>query len=172
MAALAAPAPSAAAGSCQLSTSVSPGHSITVTGSGFTANTTVDITQKWSGSNSTAGGATGPQTTSSTVTADGSGGFELTVDAGPGHGGTYDFTASSASCTATAEAVAVETAGGVRGGTNPGNGQVTPPPTDTAPVADLGPVPASAAPLVAIAGGFAFLGLALALKRARRERHL
>ena len=170
VAALAAPAPSAAAGTCQLSTAVAPGHSITVTGTGFDATTTVDITTKWSGSNATAGGATGPQTTSSTVTTDANGGFEFSVDAGPGRGGTYDFTATTPACTATAETVAVETAGGINGGTNPGGAQVTPPPTDTAPAGEHrgGPVPT--VPLLAIVGGLGLLGLALAMRRARRPR--
>jgi hypothetical protein len=168
VAALAAPAPGAAAGACQLSTSVSAGQSITVSGSGFDPNATVEITQDWSGSNSTTGG-TGPQTTRSTLTTDASGSFEITVDAGPGHGGTYHFMATSAGCTASADAVAVETAGGIGGGTNPGGGHVTPPPTDTAPPGDRGQASTSAAALLAIVAGFGLLGLGLAMKRARRR---
>jgi hypothetical protein len=161
---LAIPAVAAAAGPCALSVATTPGHVITVTGTGFDANAAVDVTQTWSGSNATQGGNTGPQTTTSQVTADASGGFTFTIDAGPGHGGTYDLSATAGSCTATAQAVAVETAGGVNGG---GAG-FTPPPTDTVAI-DRAHAPASL-PLLPVLGGLALLVVAAVLVTGRRSR--
>lgn len=164
---LSLPAAAAAAG-CDLTTAISPGHVITITGSGFPAGATVEITQTWSGSNATAGGNTGPQTTHSQATADASGGFAFTIDAGPGLGGTYDIEATGGGCTATAHVTALETAGGV----NPGSGgtSVTPPPTD-ADAAGSRPngsaVPALPLLGVAAAGLGAFL---LAIARTRRSK--
>ena len=161
---LALPATAAAAGSCALTTAASPSHVITVAGTGFSASTVVDVTQTWSGSNATAGGNTGPQTTTSKVSADGSGGFTFTIDAGPGRGGTYDITATSGGCTATAQAVAVETAGGINHGPT-----ATPPATDTTPLADQG-APHPLPPLVPVLLVAALLGLALGMRNAREPR--
>jgi hypothetical protein len=160
-ASLALPVATSAA-SCQLTTAVSPGHVITITGSGFAASQDVAITQTWSGSNATAGGNTRPQTTTTSVTADASGGFEFTIDAGPGHGGTYDIEATGGGCTATTTVAALETAGGV----NPGGAPL--PATDTVSPGLRGPAPLSpTAPLAAIVTGVALLGLAAVLRRAR-----
>lgn len=162
---LALPATTAAAGSCALTTAVRPGHSIAVTGTGFPATTLVDVTQTWSGSNATAGGNTGPKTTTSQVTSDANGGFEFTIDAGPGHGGTYDIKATAGGCTATTQVVAVETAGGLNPGTGGGT-TATPPATDTAPVVDRGS-PAPFAPIVPVLIGVALLGVAYVIRRTR-----
>jgi hypothetical protein len=158
------PATVAAAGTCQLTTATTPGHVIAVTGSGFAPSGTVTITQTWSGSNATAGGNTGPQTTTKTVTADASGGFDFTIDAGPGHGGTYDIEATDGSCTVKTQAVAVETAGGTTtGGTN--GGSDTPPATDTVDLQG-GTAPASPVmPVIVLVAGVVLLGLAAILRR-------
>ena len=134
---------------------------------------TVDITSTWSGSNATAGGNTGPQTTTSQATSDASGGFTFTIDAGPGHGGTYDIAATAGGCTATAQVTALETAGGINTGGTGGTGGTTgvanptPPATDAAPLADRGhgPVPL---PVLPVAGGLALLAIAGLLLVRRR----
>jgi len=166
------PATTLAAGTCALATAVSPGHVITVTGTGFDASMDVAITQTWSGSNATAGGSTGPQTTTTKVPSNASGAFTFTIDAGPGHGGTYDIEATAGACTATLQVAAVETAGGINHGTSggtTGGTAATPPATDTAPIAERGPsVPF--APIVAVPVGSALLALAFVLRR-RREAH-
>ena len=160
-ASLALPVATSAA-SCELTTAISPGHVITITGSGFAAGSDVAITQTWSGSNATAGGNTGPQTTTSSVTADASGGFEFTIDAGPGHGGTYDIEAAASGCTATTRVAAIETAGGI----NTGGGPL--PATDTASLGLRSPSPVSpAGPLAAMLAGVALLGAAVVLRRRR-----
>jgi hypothetical protein len=160
---LALPTAASAAGTCELTSSVSPGHVITIVGSGFPASTDIEITQTWGGSNATAGGNTGPQTTTSQVTSDATGAFEFTIDAGPGRGGTYDVEAAAGGCTASTRAVAVESAGGL----NPGSG-ATPPATDTAyPVGQGASAPV--VPLVVVTFGLA-LALGLALVRRSRTR--
>ena len=58
----------------------------------------------------------GRSTRTSRRRTDASGEFTYTIDAGPGHGGTYDISATDGTCTATTQVTAVETAGGV----NPG----------------------------------------------------
>ena len=163
------PATTDAAGTCSLKTASSPGHEITVTGSGFDPNTAVDVSQTWSGSNATAGGNTGPKTTRSQVTSDAAGAFTFTVDAGPGRGGTYDFEATAGGCTATTTATALETAGGLNTGAGGAGGiTATPPATDTAPPAERGTgVPLPLAPLGAVVLGGALVALAWALRRAR-----
>jgi len=166
------PATTLAAGTCALTTAVSPGHVITVTGTGFDASTDVAITQTWSGTSATAGGNTGPQTTTEQVPSDATGRFTFTIDAGPGHGGTYDIEATAGACTATAQVVALETAGGINHGTSggtTGGTAATPPATDTAPIAGRGSSVPSA-PIVAIPVGSALLALAFVLRR-RREAH-
>jgi hypothetical protein len=162
---LAAPAGVAAAGTCQLSTTVDQGHSITVAGTGFGAGATIALTQTWSGSTAIATGPRGAQVTHQTISADPSGSFSLAVDAGPGHGGTYDFSATAGGCTATAQAVAVETAGGVRPGTT--GVQMTLPPTDTIGL-DTGSTRTPETPLAAIGLGFLLLVLAAWLWKPRR----
>ena len=166
------PAATLAAGTCELTTGVSPGHVITVTGTGFDASTDVAITQTWSGSNATAGGNTGPQTTTMQVPSDASGGFTFTIDAGPGRGGTYDIEATAGACTATTQVVALETAGGINHGTTggaTGGTAATPPPTDTAPVAERA-ASLPAAPVVAILIGTALLAFAFVLRRGREAQ--
>ena len=153
----------ASAATCELTTAVSPGHEITITGTGFGASTSVAITTTWSGSNATAGGNTGPQTTNDTATTDASGEFTFTIDAGPGRGGTYDIEATAGGCTATTRVEALETAGGLNnGGANP-----TPQATDTvaAPTGRSGnglPV----ADLLAVVFAAAVVGFVLLLRRA------
>ena len=162
------PATTMAAGSCELTTAVSPGHVITVTGTGFAASIDVAITQTWSGSNATAGGNTGPQTTTTTVPSDASGGFTFTIDAGPGHGGTYHIEATAGACTASASRAPGISRGinpGTTGGTTTG-AAATPPATDTAPIAVRGwSVPF--APIVAVLIGSALLAFAFVLRRGR-----
>ena len=163
------PATTMAAGSCELTTAVSPGHVITVTGRGFAACFEFAIRDSWSVSNATAGGNTGPQTTTTTVPSDASGGFTFTIDAGPGHGGTYHIEATAGACTATTQVSAVETAGGINHGTTGGTttgAAATPPATDTAPIAVRGwSVPF--APIVAVLIGSALLAFAFVLRRGR-----
>lgn len=115
----------ASAATCTLTATLDPGHSIALAGSGFAAgaSVTLDISR-----NGTPDG-------SQTLQAGASGAFASSIDAGPGLGGRYTFTATSAGCTATVEAVAVETAGGVVGGTRP-----TQPPTDVLPITHRAPL--------------------------------
>ena len=135
-----------------------------VSGSAFPPNTDVVITQTWSGSSATLGSAgTGGRTTQ-TVQSDASGSFELTVPAGPGHGGQYTFSATAGGCTATAEVVSVETAGGLHGDGTTGP---TTPPTDTDPEVAASD---SIIPLLLVAAalvGMLLIGLAVSRRRAR-----
>jgi hypothetical protein len=156
----------AAAATCELTTAVSPGHEITITGTGFAPSASVAITTTWSGSNATAGGNTGPQTTSDTATADASGEFTFTIDAGPGRGGTYDISATAGGCTATTRVEALETAGGL----NNGGAGVTPPPTDTVDVPagrSGGGLPI--ADVLALILAVSALGFVLVLRRSDRD---
>jgi hypothetical protein len=140
---LAALAPPAAAAGCTLDATVQPGRSIDLVGGGFAAGAGVTIGVVRNG--------TGEPSVS--ATADAVGGFTASVDAGPGRGGAYSFSATDGSCTATADAVAVETAGG----TSARSG-ATLPPTDASPTRGSpsglgGSTPAGLAlPLVAAGG--------------------
>jgi hypothetical protein len=111
-----------AAAEPSLTTTVIPGQEIDLVGSGFPADADVVLAIQRNGTD--AG--------SQALTTDAVGGFTATIDAGPGRGGVYTLTATSGSVTATVEALAVETAGGL---------QSTPPPTDTASIApsEFGP---------------------------------
>ncbi len=126
------PASAAAAGP-QLQATVIPGREIDVAGSGFPASSTVTLVISRSNH---------PDETRM-LAADASGSFTTTIDAGPGHGGAYTLVASAGQLRATAQVVAVETAGGA------GGGLASPPPTDTAPLPDPGRAPAGA-PLAVI----------------------
>ncbi len=150
----------AAASGCTLTATSDPGHSVTITGSGFgpTAAVGLEITRS--------GTADGSQT----LTSDANGAFTTSIDAGPGRGGDYTFTATSTSCSAAAEALAVETAGGLAGGAQP-----TPPTTDTAPGAPAGDTHGEGSIAVwvqllagVVAGALAVLGVAVRSRRARR----
>jgi hypothetical protein len=167
LAALAVPA-TAVAATCELTTAVEAGHSITVTGTGFAASSTIDITTDRSGSNAINGG-TGPQTTKSQETSDASGRFVHVIDAGPGHGGTYEVSATDGTCTATTQAAAVETAGGV----NPGGGTAgqTLPPTDTAAPAGRPAVSSvgAVAPVLLLGFGVGLIALGTRVRRVRRS---
>jgi hypothetical protein len=102
-----------------LTATVIPGQEIDLAGSGFPADADVILAIQRNGSD--AG--------SQALRTDATGAFTATIDAGPGRGGVYTLTATSGSATATVEALAVETAGGLQSS--------TPPPTDTiANVAD------------------------------------
>lgn len=113
------PASVAAAGP-QLQTSVIPGREIDVAGSGFPASSTVTLVIARSNHSDE----------TRTLSADASGSFTTTIDAGPGRGGAYTLVASSGQLSATAQVVAVETAGGA------GGALASPPPTDTTPLPD------------------------------------
>lgn len=102
-----------AAAEAALAATVIPGKEIDVAGSGFPSNADVLLVIERNGAD--AG--------SQALTTDATGSFSATIDAGPGRGGVYTMTATSGSVTATVEALAVETAGGL---------QPTPPPTDVA----------------------------------------
>jgi hypothetical protein len=164
---LAASIPKAgSSGPCQLTTQRHTGRDIQVSGTAFAPNSSVVITQTWGGSSATLGTAGAGGTTTQTVQTDASGAFELTVDAGPGHGGQYTFSATAAGCTATAEAVAVETAGGLHGDGTTGP---TTPPTDTTPAAATSD---PLVPLLLLAAGLAglvLLSLAVAAGRVRPD---
>ena len=123
-----------AAAQPSLQATVIPGQEIDVVGSGFPASTDVSLLIQRSNH---------PDQTRALQT-DASGGFTTTIDAGPGLGGAYTLVATAGSSTASADVVAVETAGGTLGGAQ------TPPPTDT-----LAPAPAerpSGLPLIAVLG--------------------
>jgi hypothetical protein len=151
-------------GPCQLTTQPHAGQDIVVSGTAFAPGTDVEITQTWGGSSATLGSAGTGGTTTQTVQSDASGAFELTVPAGPGHGGQYTFSATAGGCTATAEVVAIETAGGLHGD---GTTEPTQPPTDTAPAAVVSD---PLIPLLLIAAallGLLLTGLAAARRRSR-----
>ncbi len=95
-----------------LSATVIPGQEIDIVGSGFPADADILLAIERNGAD--AG--------SQALHTDATGSFTATIDAGPGRGGVYTVTATSGSASATVEALAVETAGGL---------QSTPPPTDT-----------------------------------------
>ena len=144
------PATVAAAGP-ELQATVVPGREIDVTGSGFPAST--DVTLVIQRSNH--------PDESRTLAADATGAFTTTIDAGPGHGGAYTLVATAGQSTATAQVIAVETAGGAGGGIQ------GPPPTDASPVGDPRRNPAGA-PLpviiaIALAGA---LGAGWSVRRA------
>ena len=97
-----------------LAATVIPGQEIDVAGAGFPADADVQLAILRNGAD--AG--------SQALHTDATGGFAATIDVGPGRGGVYTMTATSGTATATVEALAVETAGGL---------QSAPPPTDTVP---------------------------------------
>jgi len=135
------PATVAAAGP-QLLATVIPGKEIDVVGSGFPASTTVTLVITRNGN---------PDETR-TLGTDAAGTFTTTIDAGPGRGGAYTLVATAGQSTASADIVAVETAGGTSGGI--AGGVLAPPPTSTRPPApDRGlpgaPILATLAALVA-----------------------
>jgi hypothetical protein len=113
---LIAPATVAAAGP-QLLATVIPGKEIDVVGSGFPASTAVTLVITRNGN---------PDETR-TLGIDAAGAFTTTIDAGPGRGGAYTLVATAGQSTASADVVAVETAGGTAGGV------LAPPPTSTQP---------------------------------------
>ena len=121
------PASVAAAGPL-LQTTVIAGREIDVAGSGFPASSTVTLV---------IGRSNHPDETR-TLSADVAGSFTTTIDAGPGRGGAYTLVATSGQLSATAQVVAVETAGGA------GGALASPPPTDTAPLPDPTREPARA----------------------------
>ena len=124
----------AAAAQPTLQATVIPGREIDVVGSGFPASTDVSLLIQRSNH---------PDQTLALQT-DASGGFTTTIDAGPGRGGAYTLVATAGSSTASADVVAVETAGGTLGGAQ------TPPPTDT--LAPAATERQSGLPLVALLG--------------------
>ena len=146
------PASVAAAGP-QLQATVIPGREIDVAGSGFPASSAVTLV---------IGRSNHPDQTRM-LSADASGAFTTTIDAGPGLGGAYTLMATSGQLSATAQVVAVETAGGA------GGALASPPSTDTAPLPDPSREPARAplAVIFAVALGGA-IGAGWWLQRARR----
>lgn len=115
-----------AAAAPSLTATVIPGREIDLAGAGFpaSASVTLAITR-----NDAPDG-------SMTVTSDATGAFTATIDAGPGRGGHYVIVATAGTSTASADVVAVETAGGLAGGTS-----ATPPATDLAPASPPGGLP-------------------------------
>jgi hypothetical protein len=149
-----------AAGTCQMTAVNHAGQNIVVSGQGFAASASIAVTTVWGGSNSTVGGSAG-STSTQTITSDASGTFVLTVPAGPGRGGAYTFTATDAACTATIQATAIETAGGLA---------PPPPTTDTVSgPANDGPA-APAMPVAAIALAVGLLAMAGLIVRPRRRQ--
>ncbi len=108
---LAAMPSTVAAAEPTLTASVVPGQEIDVAGSGFPADADVQLVILRNGAD--AG-------TQALRTKD-DGSFSATIEAGPGRGGVYTMTATSGAATASVEALAVETAGGLH---------ASPPPTD------------------------------------------
>lgn len=115
-----------------LTATVIPGQEIDLVGSGFPAGSDIALVIQRNGAD--AG--------SQALTTDANGGFMATIDAGPGRGGVYTVTATSGSMTATVQALAVETAGGL---------QSTPPPTDMAESVAHGATSSNAAELAILA---------------------
>ena len=112
----------APSGPCSMSAQVEAGHEIVVSGAGFAASTDVAVTQIWDHGNENPNTPAAGTPTTQTVATDAAGLFMFSVPAGPGHGGHYSFTATDGTCTATVDAIAVETAGGTCGqcgGTGP-----------------------------------------------------
>lgn len=95
-----------AAAQPELQATVVPGREIDIVGSGFPASTDVILVIHRSNN---------PDETR-TLRADATGAFTTTIDAGPGQGGAYTLVATAGSSTASANVVAVETAGGAGGG--------------------------------------------------------
>ncbi len=169
--AVAGPPTAAAADACRLDATVVPGRSIELSGVGFPAavDATIAVVR-----NDAAEG-------SIRTTTDAAGAFAASVDAGPGHGGRYSFTATAGGCSATATVVAVETAGGGTaggggtggsGGTSSGGAGPTMPATDTADMLarpDGAGSPKGAALLLAF-GALAVAGLLIAPRRRGRQR--
>jgi hypothetical protein len=126
-----------------LTASVIPGQEIDLVGSGFPADADVALAIQRNGTD--AG--------SQALRTDADGGFTATIDAGPGRGGVYTVTATSGSATATVQALAVETAGGL---------QSTPPPTDTLAVPGGSSVSLDRLAFLALVGAAA-VGLAMSV---------
>ncbi len=146
------PAVVAAAGPA-LQATVIPGREIDVVGSGFPASSAVTLF---------IGRSNHPDETRA-LTADATGSFTTTIDAGPGRGGVYTLVATSGQLSVRAQVVAVETAGGAGGGVQ------SPPPTATAPKGDPGRDPASAPVLLVVAILLAgTLGAGSSVRRARQ----
>ena len=164
--------PAAAPSTCTLTAQVEAGRAIIVEGTGFALSTDVTVTQVWDGSSAALNSPGTGTTTTQTVTTDAAGAFSITVPAGPGRGGQYHFTAVGGGCTATVDAVAVETAGGLNGGTT---GGLTPTPPDALPPTDTAagtapPPPANPAlPIIVLAIGAALTVLAAGMLRPRRR---
>lgn len=142
----------AAAAEPALTATVIPGQEIDLVGSGFPADADVQLAILRNGID--AG--------SQTLHADADGAFTATIDAGPGRGGVYTMTATSGSVSATVEALAVETAGGL---------QSAPPPTDTATAVQGGSGTDAGGPLVVLAL-VAVGSLSVALSAIRRRARL
>jgi len=149
----------AAAAACQLtstSTANGAGDDIHLVGSGYAANADVEIQVFRNGT------AIDPVTAHT----DANGAFETVYQTGPGRGGRYTFSTTTSECTASTEAVAVETAGG---GTLSGGGTAgqSLPPTST--VAGTTGTPASDIALLAIVAFLAAAGWIVATAaRSRR----
>ena len=137
----------AAAADPTLTAAVIPGHEIDVVGSGFPVN--ADITLSIQRNGSDAG--------SQALRTDTAGGFTAVIDAGPGQGGVYTLTATSGSVTATVEALAVETAGGIQSS--------TPPPTDTVASVSHGSSEGDGVPAILILVAACRLSLVTAWRR-------
>jgi len=153
------PASVAAAATCQLtstSTANGAGDDIHLLGTGYAPNADVEIQVLRNGA------AVDPLTAHT----DANGSFDVLFQTGPGRGGRYTFTTSTADCTASTEAVAVETAGG---GTLSGGGSAgqSLPPTSTVPAAPASP--ASDVALLAVVAVVAAAGWGAAVAvRSRR----
>jgi len=150
------------AGTCQLTAVNHAGQNIVVSGQGFAASAAIALTTVWGGSSATVGGSSG-STSTQTIASDGSGSFTLTVPAGPGRGGAYRFAATDAACTATVQATAIETAGGLA---------PTPPTTDmVSGPANAGTSPQLPVAAIALAAGLlAMAGLIVRPRRRQRAR--
>ncbi len=133
-----------------LAATVIPGQEIDLAGSGFPANSDVQLAIQRNGTDDG----------SQALRTDASGAFTARIDAGPGHGGVYVMTATSGSASATIEALAVETAGGLGS---------TPPPTDTASAVDGGSSSdvGQLAVLILVAAGSLSVALPANRRRAR-----
>ncbi|MGZ9231131.1 MAG: hypothetical protein ACXW4H_07580 [Candidatus Limnocylindrales bacterium] len=132
-----------------LTATVIPGQEIDVVGSGFPSDADVVLAIQRNGTD--AG--------SQALRGDAAGGFTAVIDAGPGRGGVYTLTATSGSVSATVEAMAVETAGGLQSS--------TPPPTDAVGSVSHGSSDGAGAPAILILVAACSLSLVVASLRRR-----
>lgn len=158
----------ALAAGATLTATVVPGHEIDLVGAGFPASTPITLSITRTGSCATTPCDPHAGSGTRTVTSDARGAFTAVIDAGPGRGGRYVIVATAGSVSASADVVAVETAGGLAPGA-----KATLPPTDMAPAAQHDGAPPWPAMLALVLGLAVLIGVASAVGRTSgmTERH-